>query len=124
MQAGEQHPLPIRALWESVKGCTGDRNSCFDFTWLSNKSSRKGEPKEAKAKAENASPGCERLALRTGSADWPAAGTARASYTRPAPPATLKTPLAESGEQALKNKTVFLFFFLTVSIFTWSANAW
>lgn len=57
-------------LPEAVKGYILDKNSCFDFTWLNNKSSRRRQSRQEN-KAQRASPDVGGSALQpVGSADW------------------------------------------------------
>lgn len=68
--ASREAPTSRRALWGAVRGCTAEENSSFDFTWLNNKSSRKGKPNRQENKAQPTSP--DRSAPRGLSAEWPA----------------------------------------------------
>lgn len=67
-QSGTRFPTPAR---EAVKGgYILDKNSCFDFTWLNNKSSRERQSR-LENKAQHASPDAGGSALQpVGSADW------------------------------------------------------
>lgn len=67
-RAAPASPLRLR---EAVKGgYILDKNSCFDFTWLNNKSSRERRSRREN-KAQHASPDAGGSALQpVGSADW------------------------------------------------------